>query len=179
MNTPSKAKRRMVTGLFPDGASAERAYLACAERGYEIGEVNVLMSEDTRKTLFADDSEVTTLLAEKKAEGGELGGPTGGDTSIAVTILAAVGAALVLSPIGFVVAGPIAAALAGAGAAGLAAGLVGALADWGIPEERIRQYELAIKNGGILMMVEARSDEDARLIAQEWKAMGGRDIAAG
>ena len=178
MNAPSNTKRRMVTGLFPDGESAERAYLACVERGYEIGDVNVLMSEDTRKTLFADDSEVTTLLAQKKAEGGELGGPTGGDTGIVVTILAAVGAALVVTPLGLIAAGPIAAALAGAGAAGLAAGLIGAMSDWGIPEERIRQYEMSVKEGGILMMVEARSDEDARQIAQEWKTFGGRDIFA-
>lgn len=176
MNAPSNTKRRMVTALFQDGESAERAYLACVDSGYEIGEVNVLMSEDTRQTLFADDSEITTMLAEKKSEGGELGGPKGGDTGIAVTVLAAVGAALVFSPLGLFAAGPIAAALAGAGAAGVAAGLIGALADWGIPEERVRQYETAVKNGGILMMVEARSDEDARKIAQEWKAIGGRDI---
>lgn len=177
MNTPSRPKR-MVTGLFQDGEGAERAYLACTERGYEIGDVNVLLSEDTRRRFFTDDSEITTLLAQKKAEGGELGGPKGGETGIVVTVLAAVGAALVLSPLGLLAAGPIAAALAGAGAAGVAAGLVGAFADWGIPEERTRRYEAGIRQGGILMMVEPRSDEDARAIAQEWQALGGSDIAS-
>jgi hypothetical protein len=74
------------------------------------------------------------------------------------------------------VAGPLAAALTAAGAAGLAAGLIGALGDWGIPKERIRHYEAGIQEGGILMMVEARSEEDARQIEQQWNAIGGRDI---
>ena len=163
--------------MFSDGQSAERAYQACVERGYATGEVNVVMSEETRKRLISDGSGTTTQLAHREAEGGELGGPTGGRVEILVTIFAAVGAALALPALGFVVAGPIAAALAGAGAAGLAAGLIGTLGDWGIPQEGVRLYETGIKDGGILMMVEARSDEDARQIAQQWKAVGGRDVA--
>jgi hypothetical protein len=167
----------MVTGLFSDGDSAERAYQACVERGYEIGEVNVVVSEETRKQLVSDDSKITTLLASRKAEGGEQGGPRGGDIGILVTVLAAVGAALALPALGVVVAGPIAAALAGAGAAGVAVGLMGVLGDWGVPEERRRRYEAGIQAGGILMMVEARSDEDARQIEQEWQGIGGHHIA--
>jgi hypothetical protein len=177
MTASASGNRRMITGLFSDGQSAERAYQACVERGYAMGEVNVVMSEDTRKRLFSDDSGTTTQLALRKAEGGELGGPTGGRVEILVTIFAAVGAALALPALGFVVAGPIAAALASAGAAGLVAGLIGTLGDWGIPQERVRLYEAGIKDGGILMMVEARSDEDARQIEQHWKAVGGRGVS--
>lgn len=177
MTESASGNRRMITGLFSDDQSAERAYQACVERGYAMGEVNVVMSEDTRKRIFSDDSETMTQLARKEAEGGELGGPAGGRVEMLVTIFAAVGAALALPALGFVVAGPIAAALAGAGAAGLAAGLIGTLGDWGIPQERVRAYEAGIKDGGILMMVEARSDEDARQIEQQWKAVGGRDVS--
>lgn len=167
----------MVTALFSDGPSAARAYQACAERGYEIGDVNVLMAEDTRNRFLADDSEIMNLLARREAEGGELGGPRGGDIEIVVTIVAAVGAALAIPALGLVVAGPLAAALAGAGAVGLAGGLIGALGDWGIPRERVRKYEAGIGEGGTLMMVEASSDEDARQIQQEWRAIGGRDVS--
>lgn len=170
-------KRPMVTGLFRDGESAERAYQACVDRGYEIGDVNVVVSEETRNKLVSDDSKITTLLASRKAEGGELGGPKGGDLGILVTVLAAVGAALALPALGIVVAGPIAAALTGAGAAAAAVGLMGVLGDWGVPEERRRRYEAGIQGGGILMMVEARSEEDARQIEQQWQAIGGQDIA--
>ena len=177
MTAPAAGARRMVTGLFADGASAERAYQACVERGYRIGEVNVVMSEGTRQRLLSDDSDVTTLLAGRKAEGGKLGGPSGGRIEILLSVFAAVGAALALPALGFVVAGPLAAALAGAGAAGLAAGLIGALGDWGVPEERVQHYEAGIQGGGILMMVEVRSTEDARHIERQWKDIGGRDVA--
>ena len=148
------------------------------ERGYAMDEVNVVMSEDTRQRLLSDDSETTTQLARREAEGGELGGPSGGRVEMLVTIFAAVGAALALPALGFVLAGPIAASLASAGAAGLLAGLIGTLGDWGIPQERIRRYEAGVKEGGILMMVEARSDQDALQIGQQWKAIGGRDVSA-
>jgi hypothetical protein len=175
--TASANGNRRIIGLFSDGPSAERAYQACVERGYETGDVNVVMSDETRKRLVHDGSGTTTQLAQRDTEGGELGGPTGGRVEILVTIFAAVGAALALPALGVVAAGPIAAALASAGAAGVAAGLIGTLGDWGIPQEGVRLYETGIKNGGILMMLEARSDEDARQIAQQWKAVGGRDVA--
>ena len=60
------------------------------------------------------------------------------------------------------------------GAAGTAVGLIGLLHDWGIPEERAKEYETGIHDGGILMGVKARSDEDARYFVQQWQAIGGR-----
>jgi hypothetical protein len=173
---PADRKPRMVTGLFGDSESVERAYQVVAERGYGTDDVNVVMSDDTRKRYFSDERPVKTELGRKAAEGGELGGPTGGRIGIIIPILAAVGAAVALPGLGIVAAGPIAVALTGAGAAGLAAGLIGALGDWGIPVERLRQYEAAIHDGGILMGVKARSDEDARHIEQSWKALGGRHV---
>jgi hypothetical protein len=167
---------RMVTGLFGDSESVERAYQSVAQRGYDTGDVNVVMSDDTRRRYFSDDRQIKTDLGRKSAEGGELGGPTGGRIGMLIPILAAVGASLALPGLGMVVAGPIAVALASAGAAGLAAGLIGALSDWGIPDERVRQYEAGIHDGGILMGVKARSDEDARYIKQQWKAIGGQHV---
>ena len=53
MTASASGNRRMIMGLFSDGQSAERAYQACVERGYAMGEVNVVMSEDTRKRLIS------------------------------------------------------------------------------------------------------------------------------
>jgi hypothetical protein len=172
----SSGDPRVVTGLFGDSEGVERAYQAVVQRGYDIGDVNVVMSDDTRQRYFADDREIKTELGTKAAEGGELGGPAGGRIGILIPILAAVVAALAVPGLGLVAAGPIAVALAGAGAAGVAAGLIGALSDWGIPEERIRQYETGIHDGGILMGVKARSAEDARHIEQRWKAIGAQHV---
>lgn len=176
MNASSSGNRRMVTGLFDDTERVERAYQACVQRGYEIGDVNVVMSEDTRRRYLANDSEIDTELAQKKAEGGELGGPSGGRMGLAISVVAAVGAALAIPALGLVMAGPLAVALAGAGAAGLAAGLMGAFHDWGLPEDLVRRYEGAVHDGSVLIGVETRTEEDARQIQQEWKALGGREV---
>ncbi len=73
-------------------------------------------------------------------------------------------------------AGPIAAALAGAGAGGATGGLIGALIGSGIPEERAKVYETGVKEGGIVMGVTPRNDEDAMHIENEWKSHRGEHI---
>jgi uncharacterized membrane protein len=73
---------------------------------------------------------------------------------------------------GLVIAGPVAQALAAAGAAAVAGGLIGALHDWGIPNDRIDSYEAAIKAGGILLGVKARTEDEAQVIERQWKAIG-------
>ena len=63
-------------------------------------------------------------------------------------------------------------ALTAAGAAAVTGGLIGAIHDWGIPNDRIERYEAAIKAGGILLGVKARSEDDAQAIEREWKEIG-------
>jgi len=172
---PKEGEKSLLSGLFADGAAAERAYQACVERGYEIEDVNVLVSEDTRRQLLATGDEAKAELVERKAEGGELGGPTGGRTGILMTVFAAAGAAILIPTAGVIV-GPVAVALTAAGAAGATAGLISVLADWGVPAKRIRRYERDIGKGAILVAVATRSEDDARALAKEWKALGGRDI---
>ena len=166
---------KMVTGLFRDSESVERAYEVVSQRDYGTADINVVMSDDTRRRYFSDDRQIKTELGRKVAEGGELGGPTGGRIGTIIPALIAVGV-VALPGLGLVLAGPLAAALAAAGAAGLAVGLIGALNDWGIPEERAKQYETGIHDGGILMGVRPRSDEDARHFEQQWEAIGGQHL---
>jgi hypothetical protein len=90
--------------------------------------------------------------------------------------IAAIGTNVLLPGLGLVVAGPLAAALAGAGAGGLTGGLVGALIGSGIPEDRAREYEEGIRNGGIVMGVRPRSDEDAQYFENEWRNYRGENI---
>jgi hypothetical protein len=165
----------MVTGLFKDSGSVERAYEIVSQRDYGTADINVVMSDETRRRYFSDDRQINTELGQKVAEGGELGGPMGGSIGTIIPALIAVGV-VALPGLGLVFAGPLAVALAGAGAAGLAVGLIGALSDWGIPEERVHQYEAGIHDGGILMGVKPRSDQDARYIEQQWKASGGQHV---
>ena len=171
----SSGAPKMVTGIFRDSECVERAYQSVTQRGYDTGDINVVMSDDTRRRYFSDDRHVNIELGRKAAEGGELGGPMGG--TIGTIIPAIIAAGVVALPgLGLILAGPVAVSLAAAGAAGLAVGLIGALSDWGIPEERVHQYEAGIHDGGILMGVKPRSDQDARYIEQQWKASGGQHV---
>ena len=130
----------VVTGLFRDRDSAERAYRAVTSRGYTNDEVNVIMSDDARKKHFGDDT-VETELGNKAAEGAGIGSAIGGTLGAIAAAAAAVGTTLLIPGLGLVIAGPLAAGIAGAGAGGIAGGLVGALIGWGIPEEHIKHYE--------------------------------------
>lgn len=172
-NTETNNNSRMVTGLFRDRDSAERAYNSLADRGYSKDDVTLMMSDDTRQTHFADTD---TELGSKAAEGAGIGAGIGGTIGAVLAGIAAVGTTLVLPGIGLVIAGPIAAALAGAGAGGVAGGLVGALIGAGIPEERVVHYEEGIKNGGILMGVTPRSDDDAAYVERSWSESAGEHI---
>lgn len=167
-------KRSMVTGMFRDRDSAERAYESSAARGYTEKDINLAMSEDTRKRYFTGGAE--TELGNKATEGAGVGGAVGATIGAIAAAIAAVGTSLVIPGLGLVIAGPAAAALAGAGAGGVAGGLIGALVGWGIPEERVKHYESGIKEGGIVMGVTPRSDEDAEYFEKEWKKHKGEHV---
>jgi hypothetical protein len=161
--------------VFDDAETAERAYAACVQRGYEIGEVNVVVSEGTRRKLLKSGERAQAELATRQAQGGELGGPKGGRAGLLVTVFAAVGAAVVVPAIGFA-AGPLAIAMTAAGAAGVAGSLIAVMGHWGVPVDRVQAYQADIRKGAILMSLEARSVVDANEIADEWRKLGGRSI---
>jgi hypothetical protein len=165
----------LVTGLFRDRASAERAYQSVTDRGYGKEDVNIVMSDETRKRHFTDPARETEL-GNKAAEGAGVGGAIGGTLGAIAGALAALGTSIALPGIGIVVAGPLAAGLAGAGAGGLTGGLLGALIGSGIPEERVKEYESGIKEGGILMGVRPRNEEDAQHFEQSWRSHQGEYI---
>lgn len=171
----SPARKRMVTGLFKDRASAESAYGSVTSRGYVQDDVNLVMSDETRKKHFTDDGRETEM-GTKALEGAGTGAAIGGTIGATLAAIAAIGTTLALPGLGLLVAGPIAAALAGAGAGGATGGLIGALVGAGIPEERVKRYEEGIKNGGIMMGVSPKSDEDAAYFEEEWKRHRGEDV---
>jgi hypothetical protein len=162
MRKPQSQSGGMVTGMFRDRDSAERAYQAMSGRGYTRDDINVMMSEEARKRHFADEARKSEL-GSKAAEGAGVG------------VAAAVGA-IALPGIGLIALGPVAAGLAGAGAGGVTGGLVGALVGSGIPEDRAKLYESGLKQGNILMGVRPRNPEDADYFEREWKSYRGENI---
>ena len=67
-------------------------------------------------------------------------------------------------------------ALAGAGAGGATGGLIGALIGAGIPEYRAKVYEAGLKGGGILIGVEAQTDEEVERIDDLLTELGGEHV---
>lgn len=180
MATPNDTQRPVLTGLFRDRDSAERAYQDALARGYASDDLNLVMSDETRRKHFGEDTSTQggrpTELGTKAAEGAGIGAGVGGALGAIAAAVAAVGTSVALPGLGLVIAGPVAAALAGAGAGGAAGGLLGALIGWGIPEERIKQYESGIREGGILMGVRTRNDEDATHLEERWRNANGEAI---
>ena len=164
-----------MSGMFRDRSSAEKAYQSLHSRGYGKDDVNLLMSDDTRKTHFGDDT-AHTDFGDKAMEGAGVGSAIGGTAGAIIGAIAAIGTSVALPGLGLIIAGPLAAALAGAGAGGLTGGLVGALVGSGIPEEHAAEYETGIKNGGIVMGVKPRNAEDARYFEEEFRRNNGDKI---
>jgi hypothetical protein len=169
----ARQRTPMMTGLFRDRESAERAYRSLSDRGYGKDDVNLLMSDDTRKKYFTNgETELGTKAWEDAGKGAAIGGGVGAT----LAALAAIGTTLALPGLGLLVAGPIAAALAGGGAGALTGGVIGALVGSGIPEERAKVYDKGIRDGGIVMGVTPRSSEDADYLENDWRTNRGEAV---
>jgi hypothetical protein len=171
-----ETRANFLTASFSDVESAERAYNKLRERGYHDDEISVIMSEDSMKKHFGDNDKKKdkdkSEFGNKAAEGAGIGGGIGSVVGAAAGIIVALGTSVVIPGLGIVIAGPLAAGLAGAGAGGLAGGIVGGLIGAGIPEERAERYEKGIKEGHIVIAVQARNDDDARYLENEWGNYG-------
>lgn len=166
----AKADATLVTGLFKNKDAAETALDAVIKRGYSRSDISVLMSEATRNKEFALEAKTQT------AAGAGVGGAVGGTIGAVLAGLLAIGTSIVVPGLGLVVAGPIAAILAGAGAGAATGGLIGALIGAGIPEHRAKVYEAGVREGGILIGVEAKSDNDADNLEKLFEDLGAKSV---
>lgn len=173
LNNPEGTKRPILTGMFADRESTERAYNTLSDRGYTKDDINLIMSDDTRKKYYADDD---SEIGSKAAEGAGTGSAIGGTIGAIVGVIAALGTSVLIPGLGLIVAGPLAAGLAGAGAGGIAGGLIGALVGSGIPEDRAKIYESGVKDGHVVMGVHPRNDVDADFLENDWRTNQAKDI---
>jgi hypothetical protein len=163
-------KTKLVTGLFRNRNDAEAAVNRVLARGYDRDDLTVLMSDSTRSKEFAFKT------GTKAAEGAGVGGAVGGTVGAVIAAIAAVGTTLAVPGLGLIIAGPLAAALAGAGAGGAAGSLIGMLVGAGIPEHRAKVYEAGLREGGILLGVEARSKAEAEEFEELFESIGAEGV---
>ncbi|HMD01429.1 MAG TPA: hypothetical protein VKG44_00560 [Candidatus Baltobacteraceae bacterium] len=149
---------KLITGLFHDRFSAERAVDELERIGYPRSEISVLMDDAARTRVFASDT--NTQMAANVGLGATFGGALGAIIAGVTATGAIVASGGIAIPF---VAGPLAAMLAGAGAGGLAGGIVGALASVGIPEDRVEIYREGLAAGGIMVAVTARDGDEVRV----------------
>ena len=151
----------LITGMFRDRSSAERAVADLQDVGYSQNDISIMMSDQTCARDFASDT------GSKAAEGAGVGAGIGGTLGAIVAAVTATGSVAAIAATGGLaaplVAGPLAAALAGAGAGGLGGGLIGGLIGAGIPKDRAAQYETDLGAGGILVGVHADSANSGRV----------------
>src|SRR5262245_15266755 len=165
--------REIMTGLFRDRDTAERAYGCVTRRGYDPKDVSLLMSEDTRTRCFPR-TEQDTELGTKASEGAGVGVVAGGGIGALLAGLAAAGIAVPGLPI--IAIGPLAAAITGGVTGGVVGGIVGGLIGYGIPEERAKLYDKGVGEGGIGLGVTPRTPEDADYFEREWGDLHGEQI---
>ena len=163
-------KPALVTGLFKNRVAAEAAVDAILKRGYTRDDISVLMSDATRTKEFAVQAK------SHAADGAGIGGAVGTAVGAALAAMVAVASSIVLPGINLVIVGPIAAALAGAGAGAVTGGIIGALVGAGIPEYRAKVYETGLREGGILIGVEAKSGEEIESLEKLLEDIGGQHV---
>lgn len=166
----SQDKPKLVTGFFKTRMAAEQALDTIIGRGYDAKDVTVIMSDSTRSKEFA------LKTGTKAAEGAGVGGAVGGVVGATLGAIAAAGAAATIPGIGLVIAGPLAGAIAGAGIGGATGTLLGSLVGLGIPEHQAKVYEAGLREGGILLGVEAHSKEESDEIQQLFEDVGAEAV---
>lgn len=162
---------RWVSGIYgPD--QARNAYDGMAQRySYGPDDVNIAMSDETRKRYFADDSS-----ASYAAEGAGKGAGIGIGVGAALGAVVATATAIAVPGLGLVVAGPIAGAIAGAGTGAAAGTVLGAMVGSTIPKDRIADYEKAMCDGDVVLSARARDEAHAAELENEMASYGGRQI---
>lgn len=157
---------KTVVAYYNSREEAERSVRALREKGFGDNEISILARDDDSRGNQHSQGEMSyddQNLSDGTMTGGALGGLAG----------LAMGAGALLIP-GFgpiIAAGPLAGVLTGA----LTGGIAGGLIDYGIPEERSREYERHLEQGRVLAVI--KTDENRAMEAMKiMDHTGGREI---
>ncbi len=168
MKNITSIKERFLTEVFDDKKTAQKAYEDAIESGFTPSEINVLLSDNARKTFYEKTE------GDKSMEGLAIGGALGGAIVGTLAAIIAVGMTFTIPGLGLIISGPLAAGLVGVGAGSLSGGLMGALIGWGIPEDKALYYEKRIKSGGIVLGVKGTAKRLAAL-KTKWRKYHNHD----
>lgn len=144
-------QEKKIVGVFHTEQDAINAVDSLKRHGYNAEDISIIARD--RGEMSAIIEETGTKAPEGIAAGAVTGGTLGGVSGALLGM-----GALAIPGIGpFIAAGPIVAGLTGAVVGAGAGGLVGGLIGLGIPEEEAKKYNDYLKNGYILVLVDANS----------------------
>lgn len=160
-----------VSATFKTASAAREAILKLEQAGFTEDQLSLVSTDQSIGQSFNIEQD------NKAAEGGTIGGAAGGLIGAIAGGLAAAGT-IVIPGLNLVVFGAAIAAAAGAGVGAATGGLVGALIGLGIPEYEAKRYEDEVKDGAILLVVDADSSERADQVKKIFERQDAYNIAA-
>lgn len=170
---------KTVVGVFADRNDADSAVKTLESEGYKTEDMSVVVRDQQDMRGQQDNN---SDFAENTTAGAVAGGAVGGLAGL----LIGVGAIAIPGLGAFLIAGPIAAALGLTGAAAttltgaltgvLAGGLIGALTSLGIPEKEARYYEERVREGAVLLLVNASGDSDVSVIEDTFNRYNAEEV---
>lgn len=160
---------KTVVGVYDDIEDARDVVEDLVDAGIPRDDVSLVTRDVTGDYGTYLEEHGEDEVAEGAAEGAVGGAVVGGLTGVLVGL-----GAFALPGLGPVIAaGPIAAGLAGAGIGAVTGSLLGALVEWGIPEEEAEYYAESVRRGSVLVAARVADTEadDAVAIMNDYDAV--------
>lgn len=162
---------KRINATFKTKSAAEAVLRELEKIGITEKQVSAITSDESRGNSFNIESHT------KAAEGTGIGAATGGVIGVVLGGLATA-TAMAIPGLNIVVSGAIVSALAGLGAGAATGGLVGGLIGAGMTEHEAKIYEDEIKNGAILISIEASNSAQKDEIKNIFDRQDAHNIAA-
>lgn len=161
----------MITATFKTRGAAEETLRQLEMIGVTDKQIAMVVTDETRGKTF-------NIKEGSKMDEGLAGGATAG--GIIGAFLGALGTAtaIAIPGLNIVVAGAAVSALAGLGAGAAAGGFIGALVGAGIPEHEAKVYEDSLRNGAILLAIDAKDGDQKKQIKQILENQDAYNMAA-
>jgi hypothetical protein len=155
---------RTILGVFTDTHDADASIRELNDLGLDTKNISIVAKnlEWSHESVRGKGSKVAQGAAAGVGTGAALGALTGLLVSMGTFTIPGIGALFIGGPIAAALGltGAAATAISAAASGALAGGLVGALAGFGLPREVAEVYEEKVKQGAVVLAVNARSMED-------------------
>ena len=143
---------KLVTATFKTREAAEHSLRQLEAIGVTDEQTALIVTDETRGQSFQ-------IKEGTKMDEGAAGGATAGGIIGALMGALGTATAIAIPGLNIVVAGAAISALAGFGAGAATGGVIGALVGAGIPEHEAKLYENSLKEGSILLAIEAKDGD--------------------